>query len=176
MFILGFELTNHVAAYRSHGHVFDDEDADKLNIKNNVDISKFTQKENDIISYLSGYVCSTFARRIRNSKTWKSKQNQDSLSILLSAKVEICDDSMLIDARNRGGLWKVRPEITTIFSVAEISFKSSTSGVVRSINTKKIIEKLMVNSEILINYYSVYNVTLPKKLRRKLHLIYWNTC
>ena len=44
---------------------------------------------------------------------------------------------MLIDARNRGGLWKVRPEITTIFSVAEI-FKSSTStsGVVRSIQRK----------------------------------------
>ena len=163
---LGFELTNHVAAYRSHGHVFDDEDADELNIKNNVDISKFTQKENDIISYLSGYVCSTFARRIRNSKTWKSKQNQDSL---LSAKVEICDDSMLIDARNRGGLWKVRPEITTIFSVAEIFFKSSTSGIVRSINTKKIIEKLMVNSEIFINYYSVYNDT-PEEVEKEVAL------
>ena len=56
------------------------------------------------------------------------KQNQDSLSILLSAKVDIsADDSMLIDARNRGGLWKVRPGITTMFSVAEIFFKSSTS-------------------------------------------------
>ena len=66
-------------------------------------------------------VCSTLARRIRNSKTWKSKQNQDSMSILFSAKVDISDDdSMLIDARHRGGLWKVRPEITTIFSVAEI--------------------------------------------------------
>ena len=137
--------------------------------QNNVDISKFTQKENDIISYLSGYVCSTFARRIRNSKTWKSKQNQDSLSILLSAKVEICGDSMLIDARNRGGLWKVRPEITTIFSVAEIFFKSSTSGIVRSINTKKIIEKLMVNSEILINYYSVYNDT-PEEVEKEVAL------
>ena len=77
---LGFELTNHVAAYRSHGHIFGDEDAEKLNI------------QNDIISYLSGYVCSILARRIRNSKTWKSKQNLDSLSILLSAKVDISDD------------------------------------------------------------------------------------
>ena len=89
-------------------------------------------------------VCSTLARRIRNSRTWKSKQNQDSMSILLSAKVDISDDdSMLIDARNRGDLWKVQPEITTIFSVAETFFKSSTCtpDVVRSINTKKIIEK-----------------------------------
>ena len=101
---LGFELTNHVAAYRLYGHIFGDEDEEKLNIQN-VDIRKFTQKENDIISYLSGYVCSTLARRIRNSKTWKSKQNQDSLCILLSAKVDISDDdSMLIDARNRGDL------------------------------------------------------------------------
>ena len=82
-----------------------------------MDIGKFTQKVNDIVSFLSGYVCSTQARRIRNSKAWKSKQNRDSLSILLSAKVDIsADDSMLIDARHRGGLWKVRPEITTIFS------------------------------------------------------------
>ena len=60
---------------------------------------------------------------------------------------------------NRGGLWKVRPEITTIFYFAEIFFKSSTStsGVVQSINTKKINEKLMAKSEILINYFSVYN-------------------
>ena len=84
------------------------------------------KKENDIISFLSGYVCSTLARRI-------------SMSILISAKVDISDDdSMLIDARHRGGLWKVRPEITTIFSVAEIFIKSSTStsGVVRSIQRK----------------------------------------
>ena len=84
---LGFELTNHVAAYRSQTY-FGEEDAEKLSIQN-VDIGKCTQKENDIISFLSDYVCSTFARRIRNSKTWKSKQNQDSTSILLSAKVDI---------------------------------------------------------------------------------------
>ena len=46
---LGFELTNHVAAYRSHGHIFGDEGAEKLNIQD-VDGGKFTQKENDIIS------------------------------------------------------------------------------------------------------------------------------
>ena len=98
-----------------HGHIFGEEDAEKLSIQN-VDIGKFIPKENDIISFLSGYVFSTLARRIRNSKTWKSKQNQDSMSILLSAKVDISDDdSMLIDARHRGGLWKVRPEITNIF-------------------------------------------------------------
>ena len=72
-----------------------------------------------------------------DSKTWKSKQNQDSISFFLQ-KCSSDDDSMLIDARNRGGLWKVRPEITTIFSVAEIFFKSytSTSGVVKSIQRK----------------------------------------
>ena len=149
--------------------IFGDEDAEKLNIQN-VDIGKFTQKENDISSYLSGYVCSALARRIRNSKTWKSKQNQDTLSILLSVKVDISnDDSMLIDASNRGGLWKVRQEIITIFSVAEIFFKSSTSGVVRSINIKKMIEKLMVNSEILINYYSVYNDS-PEEVEKEVAL------
>ena len=68
---------------------------------------------------------------------------------------------MLIDARHPGGLWKVRPEITTIFSVAEIWCCT--------INTKKMIEKLMVNSEILINYYSVYNDT-PKEVEKEVAL------
>ena len=115
-----------------HRHIFGEEDAEKLSIQN-VDIGKFTQNENDIISFLGGYVCSTLARRIRNSKTWENKQNQDSMSIVFLQKCTSDDDSMLIDARHRGGLWKVRPEITTIFSVAEIFFKSSpsTSGVVR---------------------------------------------
>ena len=36
---LGFELANHVAAYKSHGLIFVDEDAEKLNIQN-VDIHK----------------------------------------------------------------------------------------------------------------------------------------
>ena len=55
---LGFELTNHAAAYRSQ--IFGEEDAEKLSIQN-VDIGKFIQKENDIISFLGGYVCSTLA-------------------------------------------------------------------------------------------------------------------
>ena len=43
-----------------HIHIFGEEDAENLSIQN-VDIRKFTQKENDIISFLSGcvlYPCS----------------------------------------------------------------------------------------------------------------------
>ena len=41
--------------------------------------------------------------------------------------------------------------------------------VVRSINTKKIIKQLMINSEILINYYSVYNDT-PEEFEKEVAL------
>ena len=44
-----------------HIHIFG-EDAEKLSIEN-VDTGKFTLKENDIISFLSGYACSTLARK-----------------------------------------------------------------------------------------------------------------
>ena len=57
---LGFELTNHVAPYIEITDIFDEEDAEKLSIQN-VDTGKFTEKENDIISFLSGcvlYPCS----------------------------------------------------------------------------------------------------------------------
>ena len=59
---------------------------------------------------------------------------------------------------------KVRPEITTIFSVAEKIHQIIYFYIwCFTINTKKMIEKLMVNSELLINYYSVYNET-PKEV------------
>ena len=46
---LGFELTNHVAAYRLHGHIFGEEDAEKLRYRKIY-----------IISFLSGYVYSIY--------------------------------------------------------------------------------------------------------------------
>ena len=56
-----------------HRHIFGEEDAEKLSIQN-VDIGKFTQKENDIISFLGGYVCSTLARRIRIRRHGKANK------------------------------------------------------------------------------------------------------
>lgn len=59
------------------------------------------------------------------------------------------------NVKDRGGLWKVRAEVCKIFSVAELMFKSSCSGFVRSINAQQMVEMLVTNTEILSNYSTI---------------------
>ena len=49
----------------------------------------FTEKELNILNYLSRYVFSTFYRRIRKSKSSQCMFGSQSLQILLAAKSEI---------------------------------------------------------------------------------------
>ena len=58
----------------------------------------------------------------------RSKSHSDSLSLLLSCKStssEIRQDEKLVDARNRGGLWRVKPNVVCTFEVAEKHFRKS---------------------------------------------------
>ena len=59
--------------------------------------------------------------------------------------------------KDRGGLWKVRPEVCKIFSVAELLFKYSITGFIRSIDVKQMVDKLLVNAEVLSNYSQIYS-------------------
>ena len=83
--ILGFEVANHVLAHLTGSTIKE----------SNVDFyvaANFSKKENNInpISYLSGYVFSTFYRRIKSSKSCQRKFGFQSLSILLGQHFKIC--------------------------------------------------------------------------------------
>ena len=65
--------------------------------------------------------------------------------------------------KDRGGLWKIRPEICKIYSVAELLFKYSTTGFIRSIDVKQMVDKLLVNAEVLSNYSQIYNYANVEK-------------
>ena len=98
----------------------------------------------------------TLSRRIRNSNNWNSKLSQDNLKILIAGKaLNDHDDLTFVNIKDRGGLWKVRPEVCKIFSVAELLFKSVCNGFVRCIGSKKMVEKLLVNAEVLTNYSNI---------------------
>ena len=56
-----------------HRHIFGEEDADKLSIEN-VDTGKSTQKENDIISFLGGYACSTLLEELEIRRHGKANK------------------------------------------------------------------------------------------------------
>ena len=81
--------------------------------------SNFTEKERNIIKYISGYVMKTLYCRLRKSTVHRSDTNIKHMSILLAGK-DTCessttDDDKFINAKNRGGLWKVSPGVLNYF-------------------------------------------------------------
>ena len=96
------------------------------------------------------------------------------MSILLASKISSSDDTLqqaeneqaepnqssdsdkyehlLVSIRNRGGLWKVSPEVVKIFSLAEVYFRSKTSSSVVKIDAKDIVAKLMTDFGVLSNF------------------------
>ena len=78
-----------------------------INNKDGTPAKDLNEKENNIVTYLSGYVFGTLYRRIRRSKN-QSDSTDQYLSLLLSCKStssEIRQDENVVDARNIGGLW-----------------------------------------------------------------------
>ena len=148
---LGFAFAHHIVAFLSHGY-FHRGGSGFESTSPDISATDFSQKERDIICYLSGYVFGTLSRRIRNSKHWNSQINNENLKVLLAGKIENIHNDLTC-------LWKVRPEVCKIFSVAEFLFKYSTTGFVHSIDVKQIVAKLLVNAEILSNYSLIYSDT-----------------
>eukprot|EP00794_Sanderia_malayensis_P004330 gene4330-4903_t len=88
-------------------------------------------KEKSALQYLGGYVLFSLNKRSRKSPKWKSISGQQAIALRGFTGRQGEDSSTaqnLIDCLNRGGLWKITVEVEQIFAVAEIHFKSMTSG------------------------------------------------
>ena len=129
------------------------QDARLMNILSISTDINFSVKECNIIMYLSDYVFGTLYRRIIRSKSGQNKFGIHSLSILLAGKsVEESVDcnTSFVDAKSRGGLWTVIPEIFHIFSNAELHLRASSSNSTnRKIDSKIIVTRLMKNCSVL---------------------------
>lgn len=156
--ILGFEVANHVLAHLT----------DSAAKENTVDFSSqisFSDKERNIIQYLCGYVFGTFYRRIRRSKSCQSIFGIQCLDLLLAGKSSenLSDDkSVLVHAKDRGGLWIVTPEVYEIFSLVEQHFRKSTFTISKNIDSKKMVSELLKNASVLCNYNKLRNKTNEK--------------
>ena len=139
--ILGYEVANHVVAHLTGSFV--KESGSGVELRSNV---SFTEKESDIIKYLSGYVFGTIYRRIRLSKSAQSMLGFQRLSILLAGKVssdESSDSNKFLRAKDRGRLWTVSSDVYEIFSQVEANFRQSTASFHRKIDSKKMITELL---------------------------------
>ena len=70
--------------------------------------------------------------RLRKSTVHRSDTNIKHMSILLAGKdtseSSTADDDKFINAKNRGGLWKVSPGVFEIFLIVEKHFRANVTN------------------------------------------------
>ena len=151
--LFGFELGNIVLSFITTSK-FSNSSTFKL------ESIEFTKRQKEIIAYVSGYVIGTLYRRLRYSKDHQSFFNQQCLSFLqafklVDGKETDVSHQKLVDAKNRGGLWKVTSDTITIFMYAETYFLSATKDFVKIIDAKYLTSLLLEDSSVLIYFNSI---------------------
>ena len=141
--ILGLELANAVLA-----HLTGPRASDTLC---SADIQD--GKERNIVKYLRGYVFHTLYRPLRKAK-YHNESSALYMSIILAGKSTVPEtysstDDIFIDAKNRGGLWKVIPQAMKIFLVVEREFRTHVGDDTRKIDIKSMVLTLLRNCQIL---------------------------
>ena len=166
--LLGFELANNVLAFLTKSKIIDDSLTFEFQ---NADLS---QKDKEVISYLSGYVIATLYKRLRFSKKAKRMYHQQCLSLLKACKYvdgseTDTSNQKLINTKDRGGLWRVKSDVQRIFTFAESYFLSSTREFVTKINAKHIVSKLMQDMYVLA-YFNTIRKSSEENIKKEIGL------
>ena len=106
--------------------------------------SHLSERELAGLQYVGGYIFRNLYRKVRSSKEWKSSQSQQSISLLLEAKVEEAKEaSKLISCLDRGGLWAICTPAQNVLLRSETYFKceTKTNKSVRCIDQAKLVSK-----------------------------------
>ena len=130
------------------------EDTTKPIVKSDI---HFSEKDIASLEYLSGYCFRTVYARLRNSSKHRSLISQQSMSVLLAGKCDVdryaeMPTHRLVDAKDRGGLWRVDEKVKEIFRIAEIEFQIFVSGFHTKINAESLVSKLMKDVVIRSNF------------------------
>ena len=126
------------------------------------DSHQFTEKEKSIITYLSGYVFSTFYCRIRVSSKVSTLYHKQCLSFLFAISLP---EHRHVNLHDRGGLWKVNKEVICIFTAAEYHFISLGKSS-HIINFKKIVDTQIEDSFVLFNFSKILHTSSDKIEKR----------
>lgn len=133
------------------------------NISHTENLEKtLSPQEVDALHYLGGYVIHNLHRKLKNSSKWNEKESQVCMAILQAAKItndyhsqdQPSTSTNLVDALQRGGLWKLKLPAINVFRIVEKTFRKYT-GVCgqRSINVDLIVTNCVKDSEV----YSIFN-------------------
>ena len=72
------------------------------------------------------------------------------------------DNDVLINAKDRGGLWKVIPQVFQIFATVETHFRESTEIIGSNIDSKKMVSTLIKDCNISSNYTTLCDMSIEK--------------
>ena len=155
--ILGFEVANLVLSHLT-GAIVQDHAVDFSSCIN------FSKKEFSVIKYLGGYVFGTLDRRIKRSKHCQSQFSLQCIHLLTAGKssCELDATNVLVQAKDRGGLWTVNAEVLEIFCAVETHFRHVTNCAHRNIDSQKMVSELLRNSSVLCNFNKLRNMTTEK--------------
>ena len=107
------------------------------------------------LEYLTGYCFRTVYARLRNSSKHRSLHSQQSMSVLQAGKCN-SDAEMpvqrLVDARDRGGLWKVDESGQAIIKVSEMEFLIASFDFQTKIDAESLVSKLLKDLVIRSNF------------------------
>lgn len=165
--LLSFDVANQVLVHITGAEI--QNDIVEFDCENT---ETFSEKDLSLLSYLGGYVFGTFYRRIHRKKN-SSLYAQQCLSSLLAGKCIggsiTLPEHKHVNIMDRGGLWKVNENVTSIFKVAESYFKVATQKKVTKIDSKNIVSILMKNATVL-HHASVIKGKSEEEIKKEVFL------
>ena len=124
----------------------------------NFDVTKapepLSAKEEKSLQYLAGFILHKLYSKFLYSGKAKSTCQQI-ISILHACKVENDDTQTLINARDRGGLWKVNKQIERVFLQSELLFRARTASFKTKLACEDLVEEILKDSSVLSNYNNI---------------------
>ena len=117
------------------------------------DFVKLSKRELKSLQYTIGLVVHELYSKFKFSKKFICVYSKQCLSILLSFKIDADGTQTLINAKNRGGLWRVNETVQNIFIECEKIFRSITSAFRLVFQYSELVQEMQKNS-IINSYYN----------------------
>lgn len=111
-------------------------------------------KEEKSLQYLAGFILHKLYSKFFYSRKGRSTYQQI-ISILQACKVESDDTQTLINARDRGGLWRVNKQIERVFMQAELLFRAKTASFKTKLVCQDLVEEILKDSLVLYDYNDI---------------------
>ena len=126
------------------------------------DSDKLSERELKSLQHIIGYVVHKLYSEFKFSKNTDCVYSKQCVSILLCCKIDSDDTQTSINAKDRGGLWRVNETAQNIFLECEKIFPSFTSELRIVLKYSALVQEMQANSIIISNYDSLCYSIEPK--------------